>query len=167
MNRLHPFQDLDSSPFPGYVPAGFCSTSSIQKGISMRRILLPMAFVLLWASVASAQDPVRVDPKHYEMVSQNDQVRILRIHYGPKERSVMHEHPNSVVVFLTDAHVKFNLPDGTSQEETGKKGDSRFTPAGKHNPENLGDKPFDAILIELKAKAASHPAAKAPPKKSS
>jgi quercetin dioxygenase-like cupin family protein len=132
----------------------------------MRRIVLLMAFGLACASVASAQDPVKVDQKHYELVSENDQVRILRIHYGPKEKSVMHEHPNSVVVFLTDAHIKFTLPDGTSREETGKPGDSRFTPAGKHNPENLGKKPFDAILVELKGKAApAHPAAKTPAKK--
>jgi len=69
----------------------------------------------------------------------------------------MHAHPDSVAVFLTDAHVKFTMPDGTSQEENGKAGDSRFAAAGKHNPENLSDKPFDVIVIELKGKAAPPP----------
>jgi hypothetical protein len=37
-------------------------------------------------------------------------VRVLRIHYGPHEKSVMHEHPNSVAVFLTDGQVKWKTP---------------------------------------------------------
>ena len=131
----------------------------------MRRALLLMAVALVCASTSLAQDPVKVDAKHYKVVSENGQVRILRIHYGPREKSVMHEHPNSVAVFLTDAHIKFTLPDGKAQDETGKAGDSRFAPAGKHNPENLSDTAFDAILVELKGKAAPPPPAKAAPKK--
>jgi quercetin dioxygenase-like cupin family protein len=33
---------------------------------------------------------------------ENEQVRVLRIGYGAGEKSVMHEHPNAVAVFLTD-----------------------------------------------------------------
>ena len=132
----------------------------------MRRFLLLTAIALLCASVSSAQDPVKVDAKHYKVVSENDKVRILKIHYGAKEKSVMHEHPAAVAVFLTDANVKFTTPDGKTQEDTGKAGDSRYYPAGKHNPENAGDKAFDAILVELKGKAAAPAAlAKTPAKK--
>jgi quercetin dioxygenase-like cupin family protein len=59
---------------------------------------------------------------------ENEQVRILKITYGPKEKSVMHEHPNAVAVFLTDGQVKFQLPDGKSQDATVKAGQSMFTP---------------------------------------
>jgi quercetin dioxygenase-like cupin family protein len=107
------------------------------------------AFVV---GAAIAQDPTVVDAKHYKVTFENDQVRILKITYGPKEKSVMHEHPNSVAVFLTDGQVKFELPDGKSQDVTVKAGDSRFTPAGKHLPENMGDKPFEVLLVELKSK---------------
>ncbi len=40
-------------------------------------------------------DPVKVDPKHYSVVLENDRVRILRISYGPS-------HPASVAIYLTD-----------------------------------------------------------------
>ncbi|MBI3404424.1 MAG: cytoplasmic protein [Acidobacteria bacterium] len=134
----------------------------------MRRILLLFAFVFVCASVSNAQDPVKVDAKHYKVVSENDKVRILRIHYGAKEKSVMHEHPDAVAIFLSDSKVKFNLPDGTSQDSTGKAGDSIFMPGGKHNPENVGDKAFDAILVELKGHSMPPPpAAKSPAKKKS
>jgi len=43
-----------------------------------------------------------VDAKHYKVTFENDQVRILKITYGPKEKTVKHEHRNAVAVFLTD-----------------------------------------------------------------
>jgi uncharacterized RmlC-like cupin family protein len=142
---------------------------SIAKEAFMRRVVILIAVVLLCASVSFAQDPVKVDAKHYKLASENAQVRILRVHYGAHEKSVMHEHPDAVAVFLSDSRVKFTMADGTSQESTGKAGDSLFTPAGKHNPENMSDKPLDVVVIELKGKSAPAPAkpAKAPVKKSS
>ena len=95
-------------------------------------------------------DPVKVDPKHYKVVLENDQVRVLRATYGPHEKSVMHEHPASVAVFVKDGHVKFHLPDGTSQEVVSKAHDATWSDAGKHLPENLGDKPLEVMVIELK-----------------
>jgi len=62
----------------------------------------------------------------------------------------MHEHPASVAVFLTDGHTKFTLADGTSQDVDGKAEDATWADAGKHLPENVGDRPFEAMVIELK-----------------
>ena len=59
-----------------------------------------------------ADDPVKVDPKHYKVEFENDRVRVVRITYAPGEKSVMHSHPESIGVFLTDAHAKFTYPDG-------------------------------------------------------
>ncbi len=39
---------------------------------------------------ALAQDATKVDSTHYEVEFENDQVRVLRITYGPGEKSVMH-----------------------------------------------------------------------------
>ena len=97
-----------------------------------------------------AQDPVRVDPQHYTVEFENDQVRVLRIHYGPHETSVMHGHPASVAVFLADTRGKFTFPDGKTEEFTMKMGQSMFTPAGEHLPENVSDQPFELVLVELK-----------------
>jgi len=99
-----------------------------------------------------AQDAAKVDPKHYKVEFENDQVRVLRISYGPGEKSVMHEHPDAVAIFLTDADSKFTFPDGTTQENKPTAGMTLWTPAGKHLPENVGDKPFELILVEMKNK---------------
>ena len=102
------------------------------------------------AAAKTALDPVKLDSKHYKVVIDNDQVRVLRANYGPHEKSVMHEHPASVAVFVSDGHVKFTLPDGTSQDNNVKAHDATWADAGKHLPENVGDKPIEVMVIELK-----------------
>jgi hypothetical protein len=37
----------------------------------------------------AGKDPVKVDSKHYSVEFENDKVRVLRIKYGPGEKSVM------------------------------------------------------------------------------
>jgi quercetin dioxygenase-like cupin family protein len=101
----------------------------------------------------SAQDPVKVDPKHYKVEFENDQVRVLRITYGPGEKSVMHGHPANVAVFLTNGRAKFTLPDGKSEAVPVKAGTFAYDAGGDHLPENVGDKPFELILVELKGNA--------------
>jgi quercetin dioxygenase-like cupin family protein len=122
----------------------------------VRTVSIVAAAVLGAAFVvpAMAQDPTKVDAKHYKVEFENDQVRILRVTYGTKEKSSMHEHPDAVAVFLTEGKVKFTMPDGKTRDAVVKPGMTQFTPAGKHLPENMGDKPFEVILVELKGKPA-------------
>ena len=98
-----------------------------------------------------AQDPVTVDAKHYTVEFENDRVRVLRIRYGPHERSVMHAHPASLAVCLTAAHGTFTFPDGKTEEFRMTPGQTMFVPAGEHLPENKSDQPFEVVLVELKA----------------
>jgi quercetin dioxygenase-like cupin family protein len=102
---------------------------------------------------ARAQDAAAADPKHYTVEFENDQVRVLRVVYGPHEKSVMHEHPDSVAVYLTGGHIRITLPDGRTGEPHVKAGQAMWHPAGKHLIENLGSTPFELVLTELKAPA--------------
>ena len=102
----------------------------------------------------SAQDAVKVDPKHYTVLSENAEVRILKVHYGPHEKSVMHSHPAAVAVFLTDAKARFTYADGKMDDVVAKAGDAQYTPSTVHLPENTGDKGMDVIVVELKGKSA-------------
>ena len=106
------------------------------------------------APFVSAQDAVKVDPKHYSVISENDRVRILKVHYGPHEKSVMHSHPATVAVFLTDAKAQFTFADGKKQDVAIKAGGAEYEAATIHLPENTGDTVMDAIVIELKGKPA-------------
>jgi quercetin dioxygenase-like cupin family protein len=97
-----------------------------------------------------AADPVKADPKHYKVEFENDRVRVIRITYGPREKSVMHGHPPGIVVILSECDFRFYLPLGEKQEILGKAGEIlSFEEPFEHLPENLSDKPFEAILVEL------------------
>lgn len=99
---------------------------------------------------ATGQDPVQVDAKHYKVEVENDRVRVLRVHYGAHERSVMHAHPDCVAIFQNDVHCRFTFPDGKTEEHRIRAGETMFTPAGSHLPENLSEQGIDVILVELK-----------------
>ncbi len=120
----------------------------------MKRIGFLLCFLCLTAISAMAQDAVKVDSKHYTVEFENDQVRVLRIRYGPREKSVMHSHPAGVVILVTDMNTRFTLAGGKAEERQGKAGQVLPAEAVTHLPENLSDQPFEAILVELKAKPA-------------
>src|ERR1043166_9639303 len=108
----------------------------------MKRVISSVVAVVALAGAAvnlQAQDAAKVDTKHYTVAFENDQVRVLKAHYAPGEKSVMHSHPNSVAVFLSDANGKFTFPDGKSEDFNGKAGDAIWVDAKAHLPENTGE----------------------------
>jgi quercetin dioxygenase-like cupin family protein len=112
-----------------------------------------VSLVLVSPGVAVAQDPVRVDPAHYKVVFENASVRVLKIGYTPGAKSSMHRHPDSIVVPLAAATVRFALPDGKSEDSELASESAMYTPAGTHNPANVGTGSVDALLIEFKTAA--------------
>lgn len=116
----------------------------------MRRILFLALFVFGVTISAAAQDAVKTDPKHYTVEFENARVRVLRIRYGPNEKSIMHSHPDAIAIFLKDGRSKFTFPGGKTEERDFKAGQTLFTPATTHLPENVGSEEFELILVELK-----------------
>ena len=107
--------------------------------------------VLLWSGAAFTQDPVKVDPQHYKVVLENTSVRVLRISYAPGAKSVMHQHPESIAIPLSDSKVRFHMAGGKSEENSMASESAIYSPAGTHGPENIGAGPVDAILVEFKS----------------
>ena len=121
----------------------------------MRRIGIVGCMACLLAASALAQDAVKVDPKHYKVEFENSQVRVLRAQYGPHEKSVMHSHPASVIVSVADQDAKFTLPGSKTTERHMKAGDVAWASPETHLPENMGDRPLDVIVVELKGRPAA------------
>ena len=87
---------------------------------------------------ATKLDPVTVDAKHYKVELENEHVRVLRVHYEPREKGATHEHIlNRVVVYLND-------------QTNAKADDVRVSGAATHAEENASDRPADRIAVELK-----------------
>jgi|SRR5437660_7199052 len=117
------------------------------------RLFCAAAIVCLAVSLAAAQDPTKVEPKHYKLHFENDRVVVIDIHYGPREKSEMHDHPGGVVVNLTTGHLKFTDQNGKVTEVYAKAGESRWFPPVKHKVENLGDETYNAVYIAIKKTA--------------
>jgi hypothetical protein len=86
----------------------------------------------------SAIDPLKADPKHYSLEFENDQVRVLRVRFGPHEKGVLHEHKlTHIVVYLTD-------------QARGKAGEVRLDEPMTHTEENPLDHAVERIAVDLK-----------------
>lgn len=122
----------------------------------MRNVMALMACLLSTASLAWAQDPTKVDAKHYKVELENAQVRVLRVVYGPGEKSPMHEHPGHVFVFLSDGQFTFAMPDGKTQDlGASKAGQTGWAEKVTHAPQNVGNKPAELLLVEVKGSGAA------------
>ena len=66
--------------------------------MQMRIAMLAALVYCGYSPLLHAQDATKVDAKHYSVVSENAQVRILKVHYGAHEKSIMHSHPATVAV---------------------------------------------------------------------
>jgi quercetin dioxygenase-like cupin family protein len=113
------------------------------------------AFVCLAGVSSLAQDPTKVEPKHYKLDFENDRVQVVSVHYGPHEKSVLHDHPGGVVVSVTAAHLRFTDEEGKTREVFAKPGEARWYPPFKHKVENLGSTTYDAVYVGLKGKTTA------------
>jgi quercetin dioxygenase-like cupin family protein len=116
------------------------------------RHLCAAVIVCLAISSVLAQDPTKVEPKHYRLMFENDRVQVVSVHYGPHEKSEMHEHPGGVVVIVTGGHLRFTDQNGKVTEVSSKSGEARWFPPFKHKVENLGDEPYNAVYVGMKGR---------------
>jgi hypothetical protein len=95
-------------------------------------------------------DAVSADPAHYSVSFENELVRFVRVKYGPGEKSVMHQHSASCVIFLTDQTFNFTLPDGTTEPASVSEGALGCGDANVHLPQNIAKTAAEFIMVEFK-----------------
>jgi len=122
----------------------------------MRNLILGVALGITSSGLLAQQgtrpipDAVTADPAHYSVSFENELVRLLRVRYGPGEKSVMHRHSASCVVFLTDQTFNFTLPDGTTEPASVPAGALGCGDGNVHLPENLEGEAAEFIMLEFK-----------------
>jgi quercetin dioxygenase-like cupin family protein len=121
--------------------------------------------VLFGVSGAIAQDPTKIEPTHYKIAFENENVQVVNVHYGPHEKSSLHSHPGGVVVVLTEGHLRFTDEKGKSQEVRSMLGEARWFPPFKHEVENLGDTSYNAVYIAVKRPSPSRAQLQQPSRK--
>lgn len=98
-------------------------------------------------------DPTVTNPEHYRTLWENDQVRVLDYTDQPGDRTTPHDHPNSVMVTLTDFSRRLSAGERTFDTVL-TAGQAVWIPAQRHAGENTGSTPTHTILIELKGDGA-------------
>ena len=121
----------------------------IPAGVFAISFLLASCMAAPPATPKTPDDPVKVDPKHYKVEFENDQVRLLHATYGPHEKSPMHNHPDYAAVQVTEANARETIEGGKATESIGNPGVGSGK-AMRHSLENLGDKPFETYILEFK-----------------
>src|SRR5207245_10319481 len=90
-----------------------------------------------------AQDPTKVEPKHYKLDFENDRVQVVSVHYGPHEKSSMHEHPGGVVVVLSGGHLKFTDENRKVTEGLAKSGEAPCFAPCQHTVEEVSQTAYN------------------------
>lgn len=113
--------------------------------------MIVLAVLVTLAAPVFAQDPLKVAPKNYTVVFENDQVRVLKAILGPGEKVPPHDHPATVVVPLSEAAARFTV-GGKSQDQKMAAGTPLWIPAERHAVENTGKTRAEVIVVELKTR---------------
>ena len=86
-------------------------------------------------------DPLKVDPKHYQLELENEHLRVVRVRFGPLENGVVHQHVrNYLVVYMSKqakgdrGEVRLHLDEGTTT----------------HTENNPLNQAVERIAVELK-----------------
>ena len=126
----------------------------------MARAVWCGAFVLAAVAVGHAQDPLKLPGKNYTVAFENNDITVIRAHYGPHEKIPVHDHTSfsTVFVYLSDSgpvrinHEEVGSTEAPVTRPPTVKGAYRVAPGirERHSIENLGDLSSDFLRVELK-----------------
>jgi hypothetical protein len=106
------------------------------------------------AGSAGAQDPVKVAPKNFTVLLENDRVRVLDFHANAGEKIPMHTHPAYISYSISGAgKTKFTAPDGKVTEKPANTGQATWHEGETHASQYEGSGGAHVLLVELKSAA--------------
>ncbi len=94
-------------------------------------------------------DAVTAAPNLYSVAYENDAVRILRVEYGPADRSSMHHHPASCSIIINTQSWESMDPDGDLMPAFAGAGMFACEDGYSHSMENTGEEPAGLFVIEF------------------
>jgi beta-alanine degradation protein BauB len=94
-------------------------------------------------------DPTVTDPELYKVLFENDRVRVLRYTDRPGDKTKPHQHPDSVLITLSNFRRRLTVGDRTV-EVAKPPHEVIWNAAQTHVGENIGTSETDVIFVELK-----------------
>jgi quercetin dioxygenase-like cupin family protein len=96
-----------------------------------------------------AEDAVKVAPDVYNVVFENEKLRVLEVEMEPGSRTEMHSHPDTLIYILTGGKVNFTDPSGEVVELETANGETVWMEATEHATDHVAGA-IHALLIEPK-----------------
>jgi beta-alanine degradation protein BauB len=97
-------------------------------------------------------DPVATNPDLYEVIFENERVRVLEYLDEPGDRTELHSHPDSVMYTLSS--FRRRLYAGGEERDVDIAAETvAWLPAQQHAGHNIGATPTRVIFVELKEHA--------------
>lgn len=132
--------DVDTTEFKAgdvrWVPAGTYQTENTS-GHSVRIVEIELKTKAPYSQSYTKLDPTVVVPEHYHIEFENEQVRVLRIHFDPHTSGGLHEHILERVVCELSG-------------EGRKPGEVHISGPQVHQDTNNTDQAAERIAVELK-----------------
>ena len=118
-------------------------------------VILALSTLTLYAQ--STQVEITSEPSHH-LAFENDQARVFKVEVAPHKSTLMHWHRHDYLfVTLGDAHVSNQIQGRDPIELNFVDGDTRFVSSNfAHIAQNLSDKPFRNVTIELLKDEEAH-----------
>ncbi len=100
-------------------------------------------------------DPTRTDPDKYQVLFENEHVRVLEYLDQPGGRTTLHAHPDSVMYTLSGFRRRLYGADGETRDVEIEAGTTGWLPAQRHAGHNIGDSATHVIFVELKGRTSA------------
>tara|TARA_B100000214_G_C23877990_1_gene585880 strand:+ start:272 stop:961 length:690 start_codon:yes stop_codon:yes gene_type:complete len=95
--------------------------------------------------------PDVVSPDIYEVLLENDVVKVIMVTFGPGQKDKMHDHNPMTFHVIEGGKAKVTMPDGTVNEREIPSGFTGYNAAGqRHQVTNIGENEVKILLIEEK-----------------
>lgn len=94
-------------------------------------------------------DPAETNPKNYQVIFENDRVRVLEYTDTPGQATTEHHHPDSVMITASTFRRRLSS-NGKSVDVELNSGEARWLPSQDHHGENIGETDTHAFFVELK-----------------
>ena len=92
------------------------------------------------------------DPGVYQLLSENENFRVIMATWKPGQRDKWHSHAGAAASYrLSDCTMTAHTPDGKSVSRNGKTGEVKFNPIiASHSLENTGTTECKVLIVEKK-----------------
>lgn len=120
----------------------------------MLKYLSPV-LVLIFISCSGSKPgmllPEKVSPEIYEVLLENEAVKVMKVTFAPGQEDNMHDHYPFTFHLLNGGKAQVTMPDGKVNEREIPGGFTGHNGLGvRHKVKNIGSKELNIILIEHK-----------------